>query len=86
MEKDKILEKLNDFVVIGINGLGESVATNLYASGKDVLAIDKNQAKINALGGKVATAVTTDATSFDVLHSLGVQNFDCAIVGVDELD
>jgi len=84
MEKNKILEKLNDFVVIGINRLGESVATHLYSLGKEVLAIDKSQQKISGLGGKVSTAVSTDATSFEVLHSLGVQNFDCAIVCIND--
>lgn len=84
MEKNKMLEKLNDFVVIGINRLGESVATHLYSLGKEVLAIDKNQQKISGLGGKVSTAVATDATSFEVLHSLGVQNFDCAIICIND--
>ena len=84
MEKHKILEKLNDFVIIGISRLGESVATNLYALGKEVLVIDKNQQKISGLNGKVSTAVSTDATSYDVLHSLGVQNFDCAIVCIND--
>lgn len=84
MEKDKILDKLNDFVVIGINRLGLSVATHLFSLGKEVLAIDKNQQKISGLGGKVSTAVATDATSFEVLHSLGVQNFDCAIVCIND--
>lgn len=84
MEKNKILDKLNDFVVIGINRLGESVATHLYSLGKEVLAIDKNQNKISNLGGKVSTAVSTDATSFEVLHSLGVQNFDCAIICIND--
>jgi len=84
MEKNKILDKLNDFVVIGINRLGESVATHLYSLGKEVLAIDKNQQKISGLGGKVSTAVATDATSFEVLHSLGVQNFDCAIICIND--
>ena len=84
MEKEKILDKLNDFVVIGINRLGLSVATHLFSLGKEVLAIDKNQQKISGLGGKVSTAVATDATSFEVLHSLGVQNFDCAIVCIND--
>ena len=84
MEKTKILEKLNDFVVIGISRLGASVATHLYALGKEVLAIDKNQQKITNLNGKVSTAVATDATSFEVLHSLGVQNFDCAIICIND--
>lgn len=78
------MDKLNDFVVIGINRLGESVATHLFALGKEVLAIDKNQAKISNLGGRVSTAVSTDATSYDVLHSLGVQNFDCVIICIND--
>ena len=80
MDKTKNIDKLNDFVVIGAGRLGRSVATHLFAHGKEVLVIDKNQANVNALNGKVSTAVTTDAISVDVLHSLGVQNFDCAIV------
>ena len=80
MDKERNLDKLNDFVVIGAGRLGRSVATHLFSHGKEVLVIDKNQTNVNMLNGKVSTAVTTDAISVDVLHSLGVQNFDCAIV------
>ncbi len=80
MNIEKSLDKLNDFVVIGAGRLGRSVATHLFSQGKEVLVIDKNQANVNMLNGKVSTAVTTDAISVDVLHSLGVQNFDCAII------
>lgn len=80
MEKKRNIDKMNDFVVIGAGRLGRSVAEHLFAAGKEVLVIDKNQANVNALNGKVSTAVATDAISHDVLHSLGVQNFDCAIV------
>ena len=84
MEKDKMLEKLNDFVVIGTDKLGSSVATSLFALGKEVLAIDINPNQINSLNGKVSTAVTTDATNIEVLKSLGVQNFDCAVVCITD--
>lgn len=80
MDKERSLDKLNDFVVIGAGRLGRSVATHLFSHGKEVLVIDKNQVNVNMLNGKVSTAVTTDAISVEVLHSLGVQNFDCAIV------
>ncbi|MGN0960604.1 MAG: potassium channel family protein [Christensenellales bacterium] len=82
-KKTKIMEKMKDFVVIGINRLGSSVASHLFAMGNEVLAIDKNQQRISNLGNKVSTAVTTDASSYEVLHSLGVQNFDCAIVCIN---
>lgn len=83
-KKAKIIEKMNDFVVIGINRLGASVATHLYASAKEVMVIDKSQQRIANVNNKVSTAVTADATSFDVLHSLGVQNFDCAIICIND--
>ena len=86
MDKERNIDKLNDFVVIGAGRLGRSVATHLFSAGKEVLVIDKNQANVSALNGKVSTAVTTDAISSDVLHSLGVQNFDCAIICVTELE
>ena len=80
MDKEKNIERLDDFVVIGAGRLGRSVASHLFAAGKEVLVIDKGQAIVNSLSGKVSTAVSTDATSVEVLRSLGVQNFDCAIV------
>lgn len=82
-KKSKILEKMKDFCVIGISRLGTSIATHLFSMGNDVLAIDKNQQRINNIGNKVSTAVVTDASNYEVLHSLGVQNFDCAIICIN---
>lgn len=84
MEKTKNLEKMNDFVVIGLGKFGTSIATELYSMGHEVLAIDKSTQNVNSLEGKVSTAVTADASSYDILYSLGVQNFDCAIVCIGE--
>lgn len=80
MEKSKKIEKMKDFVVIGLGRFGKSVAMELYAMGKEVLAIDKNSQNANVLSDKVTSVVTADASSHEILHSLGVQNFDCAIV------
>ena len=57
MEKKRNIDKMNDFVVIGAGRLGRSVAEHLYSAGKEVLVIDKNQANVNMLNGKVSTAV-----------------------------
>lgn len=84
MEKLKIVEKLNDFIVIGLGRFGKGVATTLYSMGKEVLAIDHRSNNVNALDGKVSTAVTADATSYEILHSLGAQNFDCAIIAIGD--
>lgn len=80
MEKNKKLDKMKDFVVIGLGRFGKSVALELFLMGKEVMAIDKNPQNVNGLADKVSSAVTADASSYDILHSLGVQDLDCAIV------
>ena len=78
-EIKKIAKKMNQFVVIGVGRFGRSIATTLSELGKEVLVIDTNQDAVNQMEGIVSGAVVADATGNDVLHSLGVQNFDCAI-------
>lgn len=70
----------NDYVVIGLGRFGKSLALNLAELGKNVLAIDNNIQSVEAVEGFVTQAVVADVTQKEVLHSLGVQNFDCAIV------
>ena len=87
MDKTKKFEKMKDFVVIGLGRFGKSVALELIEMGKEVLAIDKNSQNTNAIVDRVTSAVSADASSYEVLHSLGVQNLDCAIVCIgDELE
>ena len=80
MDKTKKIDKMKDFVVIGLGRFGRSVAQELFTMGKEVLAIDKNSQNTNILADKVTSVVTADASSYEILHSLGVQNFDCAII------
>ena len=80
-----ILKKeFNDYVVIGLGRFGMSLAVTLADEGKNVLAIDSDKQYVEAVQNKVTHAVVADATKKDVLHSLGVQNFDCAIVCIGE--
>lgn len=83
-EIKKISKKMNQFVVIGLGRFGKSVALTLTELGKEVLVIDTNQEAINRMEGFVSGAVLADATGNDVLHSLGVQNFDCAIICIGD--
>lgn len=71
-----------NFVVIGCGRFGTSVATTLYDLGYEVMAIDSNEETIQYLSDKVTYAVCADATDEDVLKSLGVRNFDIAIVSI----
>lgn len=75
----KISKKMTQFVVIGLGRFGKAIATNLASLGNEVLVIDTNPEAVKQLEGIVSGAVVADSTGTDVLHSLGVQNFDCAI-------
>ena len=71
---------MKTFTVIGLGRFGTSVATQLFNMGYEVLAIDKNMDKINAIANLVTRAACTDAKDESLLKQLGVKNSDCAIV------
>lgn len=78
--KNVITKDYDDYVVIGLGRFGKSLALNLAEEGKNVLAIDTNPEIVQSVEGYVTHAVAADATKKEVLVSLGVQNFDCAII------
>lgn len=72
------------YVVIGIGRFGESIAKTLYDMGNDVLVIDKNEEVIADIANSVTHAVQLDATDESALKSLGLSNFDVAIVTIGD--
>ena len=70
------------FVIIGLGRFGSSVAKTLYALGHDVLAIDSNEDLVQEISDSVTHAVQTDATDENALRTLGLRNFDVAVVTI----
>jgi trk system potassium uptake protein TrkA len=70
------------FVVIGLGRFGYSVATTLYSLGNDVLAIDSSEETVQQISDSVTHAVQADATEESSLKTLGIRNFDVAVVGM----
>jgi len=68
------------FVVIGLGRFGESVAKTLYSLGHDVLVIDMDEDSIQEISDSVTHAVQMDATDESALKTLGLRNFDVAVV------
>jgi len=73
---------MNSFVVIGMGRFGQSVAKTLYQLGKDVLVIDQDEEVIQEISEEVTHAVVGNATDEHVLKSLGIRNFDVAVVAI----
>lgn len=78
-EIKKINKEMRQFVVIGLGRFGRTIATTLSALGNEVLVVDTCVESIKKIEPYVSGAVVADATGTDVLHSLGVQNFDCVV-------
>ncbi len=76
--------KMKTFAVIGIGRFGQAVAERLYEMGHEVLAVDTDDERIQEISDKVTHAVVADAKDADTLASLGVRNYDCAVVSIGE--
>lgn len=70
------------YVVIGLGRFGTSVAETLYSLGNDVLVIDKDEDLVQDISDKVTHAVQMDATDENALRTLGLRNFDVAVVTI----
>jgi len=73
---------MKQYVIIGIGCFGSSVAKTLYSMGHDVLAIDKDEEKIQQISNHVTHSVQVDATDENTLKALGIRNFDVAVITI----
>ncbi|MGE5577729.1 MAG: potassium channel family protein [Syntrophothermus sp.] len=73
---------MKQYAVIGLGRFGSSVARTLYGMGYDVLAVDSDEAKVQAMADEVTHAVQADATDEEALKSLGIRNFDVVVVSI----
>jgi trk system potassium uptake protein TrkA len=69
-------------LIIGLDRFGTSIAEALSKMGHDVLAVDVEERKVQNISSQVTRAVQTDATDEAALKTLGVGNFDVAIVSM----
>lgn len=70
------------FLVIGLGRFGSSIAKTIYELGHDVLVIDKDEEKVQDIADDVTHAMVMDATDETALKSIGVRNFDVAVVTI----
>lgn len=73
---------MKTYVVIGLGRFGIATALKLRELGNEVLAIDTNAELVEDIADSVTYAVAGDAQDERVLHSLGVKNYDCAVVAI----
>jgi trk system potassium uptake protein TrkA len=69
-------------MVIGLGRFGTSLATSLGRLGYEVLAVDIDQRRTEAISSEVTHAAQADATSEEALKDLDAGSFDVAIVAI----
>ncbi len=74
--------KEKQFVVLGLGRFGKSVAMTLSDAGYEVMVVDKSEETIQDISAFVTHAVQADATDAETLRSLGIRNFDIAVVAI----
>lgn len=73
-----------EFVVFGLGRFGKSVALTLADSGCEVLVIDENEEKVHDIADRVTYAIRANVTDAETLGSLGLKNFDGAVIAIGE--
>jgi trk system potassium uptake protein TrkA len=68
------------FAIIGLGNFGFHMAKALFEEGNEVVAIDTDKARVQAVDSHATEAIVLDATDKDVLRSLGLETMDGVIV------
>lgn len=76
--------KAKQYLVLGLGRFGTSLAKTLCELGQEVLAVDSDAELVNSVAPYVTQALQLDATDEEALASLGVSNFDAAIVSIGQ--
>ena len=71
-------------VVIGLGIFGSQLARQLYESGMEVVAVDKNRDVVQRIKDHSTKAVLADATDKEVLESIGIDAKDTVVISFGE--
>ena len=70
--------------VIGLGHFGLNMCLDLTAEGAEVIAIDRDEEKVELLRDKVSYPVCLDSTDFRALQALGLSDMDICVVSIGE--
>lgn len=73
---------MKSFIILGVGRFGASLAKTLYELGHEVLVIDEKEEIVAEISEHVTHAVIGDCSDENTLKSLGVRNFDIAVVAI----
>jgi len=72
------------FIIIGLGNFGAALAEKLSHKGHEVIGIDANLNKVEALKTKITHVVAIDCTDLAALNTLPVKEADVVVVAIGE--
>lgn len=75
---------MKSILLIGLNHFGTLLARQLYELGHEIMAVDRNEERVNDILPFVTDAQIGDSTNEAFLRSLGINNYDVCIVTIGE--
>ena len=75
---------MKSILIIGLGRFGRHMAEKFIENGHEVLAIDDNEERADAAVGSIQQTLIGDATDERFMESLGIRNFDLAVVAIGE--
>ena len=73
---------MKSILLIGLGRFGRHIAMQLHDMGHHVMAVDKNEERVNHVLPFVTKAQIGDSTDIRFLRTLGVDNYDLCIVTI----
>ena len=73
---------MKSVLIIGLGNFGAMVAKQVRELGHQVLAVDKNEDRVNEALPIVRDALIGDSTNEEFLNSIGINNFDVCVVTI----
>ena len=70
---------MKSILLIGVGSFGKLIAKQIHELGHQVMAIDKDEDRINEVLPYVTNALIGDSTNESFLNSIGINNFDVCI-------
>jgi len=72
------------YAVIGLGTFGEAVALELERLGNEVLGVDDDEERVEAMKDRVSHAVIADVRDERNIEALGLADYDAAVVAIGE--
>ncbi|MGB7841794.1 MAG: TrkA family potassium uptake protein [Salinimicrobium sp.] len=75
---------MKKYIIIGLGNFGASLAEKLTQMGNEVIGVDLNMSKVEAIKDKITHAVNLDSTDVTAVTNLPLKDTDVVIVGIGE--